>query len=177
MSNKNERDALVASRLEAPVPSFPQPVRELLEIALVGELSVVRPDGRTVTYPLIPLFDGDALYLTSSVLFSRKLEHLKQNDRVAFSLTDPVAMGGRRDRATIIGDARIIAEDPHTDWSRLLPVWEAKEPGIVSFLKNRVAFPLFFERSLIEITPRRVLLWPDGDVGVAPQVFAAQEAA
>jgi hypothetical protein len=31
---------------------------------------------------------------------------------------------------------------------------------------------LFFERALIEITPRRVLYWPDGDASVAPVVTA-----
>jgi hypothetical protein len=85
------------------------------------------------------------------------------------SLTDPIAVGGRTDRATIQGDARVIDEDPHGGWERLLPIWEKKEPSIVFFLKQRVALPLFFERSLIEITPRRVLYWPDGDAGTAPQ--------
>ena len=33
----------------------------------------------------------------------------------------------------------------------------------MAFLKARVALPLFFERALIEITPRRVLYWADGD--------------
>ena len=53
--------------------SLPQPVEELLEAALVAELTVVRDDGRPVTYPLIPLYDGDRIYMTSSALFSRKL--------------------------------------------------------------------------------------------------------
>ena len=57
----------------------------------------------------------------------------------------------------------MIAEDPHGGWERLLPIWEAKEPAIVAFLKVRVALPLFFERALIEITPRRVPLWPAGE--------------
>ena len=39
----------------------------------------------------------------------------------------------------------------------------AKEPAIVAFLKARVALPLFFERALIEITPRRSFYWADGD--------------
>ena len=48
----------------------------------------------------------------------------------------------------------------------------------MSFLKARVALPLFFERALIEIVPRRVLYWPDGDASVAPQVVVlGQEAA
>jgi general stress protein 26 len=151
------------------MPAIPEPVEALLEAALVGELTVVDGHGRPVTYPLIPLYDGERVYLTSSTLFSRKLEHIKGNPKVALSLTDPIAVGGRTDRATIQGDARIIEEDPHGGWERLLPIWEKKEPSIVYFLKERVALPLFFERSLIEITPRRVLYWPDGDATTAPQ--------
>jgi general stress protein 26 len=151
--------------------AIPGPVEALLEAALVGELTVVDGNGRPVTYPLIPLYDGERVYLTSSTLFSRKLEHIKANPKVALSLTDPIAVGGRTDRATIQGDARIIEEDPHGGWERLLPIWEKKEPSIVYFLKERVALPLFFERSLIEITPRRVLYWADGDAGTTPQAI------
>jgi general stress protein 26 len=152
---------------------LPKPVQELLEVALVTELTVVRHDSRPMTYPLIPLWDGERVLMTSSILFSRKLEHIKANQRVSLSLSDPVALGGRTDRATIQGDARVIDGDPHTDWEAVLPLWAAKEPVILQFLKARVAFPLFFERSVIEVTPRRVLYWPDGDTSRAPEVHAA----
>ncbi len=111
--------------------TMPDPVAELLERALVGELTVVDGDGRPVTYPLIPLWDGERVYMTSSTLFSRKLEHIRGNPKVSVSITDPVAVGGRTDRATIQGDARVIEEDPHGGWERLLPIWEEKEPSIV----------------------------------------------
>ena len=149
--------------------TLPEPIEGLLEAALVGELTVVDSAGHPVTYPLIPLYDGEHIYLTSSTLFSRKLEHIKANPKVSLSLTDSIAVGGRTDRATIQGDARVIEEDPHGGWERLLPIWEKKEPSIVFFLKQRVALPLFFERSLIEITPRRALYWPDGNPATAPQ--------
>jgi general stress protein 26 len=157
--------------------TLPRPVEELLEVALVGELTVVDRAGRPVTYPLIPLYDGERIYLTSSTLFSRKLEHIKGNPRVSLSITDPVAVGGRTDRATIQGDARVIDEDPHGGWERLLPIWEAKEPAIVAFLKQRIALPLFFERSLIEITPRRALYWADGRTDREPEVTVLDEEA
>ena len=150
--------------------TMPTPVAQLLERALVGELTVVDARGRPVTYPLIPLYDGEHVYMTSSTLFSRKLEHIDANPKVSVSITDPISVGGRTDRATIQGDARVIAEDPHGGWERLLPVWSAKEPAIVSFLEQRVALPLFFERALIEITPRRVLYWSDGSAQRAPDV-------
>jgi general stress protein 26 len=157
--------------------TMPEPVARLLDAALVGELTVIDRRGRPVTYPLIPLWDGERVYLTSSTLFSRKLEHIRANARVSFSITDPVAVGGAVDRATIQGDARVIEEDPHGGWERLLPIWEKKEPSIVYFLKARVALPLFFERALIEITPQRVLYWADGDPAVAPAVTTLREEA
>ena len=157
--------------------TLPEPVERLLEAALVGELTVIDPSGRPVTYPLIPLYDGERIYLTSSTLFSRKLEHIKANPKVGLSITDPIAVGGMTDRATIQGDARVIEEDPHGGWERLLPIWEKKEPSIVYFLTQRVALPLFFERSLIEITPRRALYWADGDAATQPETTVVGKAA
>jgi general stress protein 26 len=155
-----------------------EPVSALLDAALVGELTVIDDSGRPITYPLIPLWDGDKIYLTSSTLFSRKLGHIRKNPKVSLSITDPVSVGDRVDRVTIQGDARVIEDDPHGGWERLLPIWEKKEPSIVYFLKARVALPLFFERALIEVTPQRVLYWAGGDTATAPVVAAVgQEAA
>jgi general stress protein 26 len=153
---------------------LPEPVERLLEVALVGELTVVGPGGRPITHPLIPLYDGERLYMHSSTLFSKKLEHIKRNPKVAVALSDPVAMKGNADRATIQGTARIIEDDPHSQWEGLiLGLWRRKEPVIDSFLKMRVALPLFFERAVIEITPERCLYWAEGDTGRAPQISTA----
>ena len=59
--------------------TIPEPVTQLLDAALVGELTVIDGNGRPVTYPLIPLWDGEKIYLTSSTLFSRNLEHIRGN--------------------------------------------------------------------------------------------------
>jgi general stress protein 26 len=142
---------------------LPEPVERLLDVALVGELTVIGRNGRPITHPLIPLYDGEHIYLHSSTLFSRKLEHIKRDPRVSLALTDPVAMKGNPDRATIQGTARVIEDDPHADWERLiLDLWRAKEPAIDDFLKVRVALPLFFERAVIEIAPERCRYWAGG---------------
>ncbi len=156
---------------------LPEPVEQLLEVALVGEFTVIGADGRPVTHPLIPLYDGARIYLHSSTLFSRKLEHIKRDSRVSLSLSDPVAMKDTPGRATIQGRARIIEDDPHTDWERLiLDRWRQKEPSIDPFLKARVALPLFFERAVIEVTPERCLFWPDGDTTRPPEITESAEA-
>lgn len=151
---------------------LPAPVESLLDAALVAELTVVDRKGRPVTYPLIPLYDGEHVYMTSAVLFSRKLRHIKANPKVAVALTDPVGVPVEPfARATIIGDAHVAEDDLHSGWERLLPLWRAKEPAIDWFLKRRFGVPLFFERSVIEITPRRVLYWEGGRTETPPQVF------
>lgn len=157
---------------------LPEPVERLLDVALVGELTVIGSNGRPIVHPLIPLYDGDRILLHSATLFSKKLEHIKRDPHVALSLTDPVAMKGNADRATIQGTARVIEDDPHTDWERIiLDLWRRKEPVIDTFLKMRVALPLFFERGVIEITPHRCFYWPAGDTGREPQVTTAAEVA
>lgn len=158
--------------------SLPDPITELLDAALVCELTVLDFKGRPMTHPLIPLYDGDLIYLTSSVLFSKKLEHIKANPKVSISISDPVAAQVEPfRRATIQGDAIVDDSDLHSGWEeKVLPLWREKEPAIDMFLSKRVAMPLFFERAIIEVTPRRALLWDDGDTTQAPQVFELAEA-
>jgi general stress protein 26 len=157
---------------------LPRPVEELLETALVCELTVVDPTGLPVTHPLIPLYAGELIYLTSSILFSKKLEHIKQNPKVSISISDPVAVRVEPfRRATIQGDATVDDSDLHAGWERVLPIWREKEPAIDMFLGKRVALPLFFERAVIEVRPTRALLWEDGATDRPPQVFELAGAA
>ena len=42
---------------------LPPPVAQLLDVALVGELTVVGRNGRPITHPLIPLHHEGKVYL------------------------------------------------------------------------------------------------------------------
>jgi hypothetical protein len=151
---------------------LPEPIEALLETALVSELTVIDAGGCPVTHPLIPLYDGEIIYLTSSILFSKKLEHIKQNPKVSLSISDPVAVKTENfARATIQGDATVDDSDLHEGWERVLPLWREKEPAIDFFLGKRVALPLFFERAVIELRPRKAFLWEEGRTDRPPQVF------
>ncbi len=150
---------------------LPPTVTRLLDAALVSELTVVAADGRPISYPLIPLYDGEKIYMTSAALFSRKLRHIKANPKVSVALTDPVGIPTEPfARATIQGLATVDDSDLHAGWERVLPMWRAKEPVIDRFVKMRFGIPLFFERSVIEIVPTRVIWWEDGRTDSAPQI-------
>lgn len=158
--------------------NLPDPIAELLNAALVSELTVLDGKGRPVTYPLIPLYDGAKIYMTSSVLFSKKLEHIKHDPRVSVTISDPIAAPVEPfRRATIQGMARIVEDDLHSGWERVMPLWTAKEPIIKDLIKKRFAMPLFWERSVIEIVPTRAFLWSTGETSAAPEVFELGAAA
>src|SRR5947209_9486584 len=116
---------------------MPAPVVGLLQAALVAELTVGGEGGRLRTDPMITFWDGRHILMTSSILFSRKLQDIKANPRVSLSLSDPVGVPANPfSRATIQGDARVIDEDLHQGWLRVLPLWEAKEPIIKTLLRS-----------------------------------------
>lgn len=150
----------------------------MLRRALVAELTVIDASGRPISYPLIPLYDGRIIYMTSSVLFSEKLRHIKLNPKVSVALTDPSALSSESlDRATIQGDAVVVDDDPHSGWERLMPLWRAKEPVVDKYLKQRFGIPLFFERAVIEITPKKVFLFEESPLESPPKVFELVETA
>ncbi len=157
------------------MPALPLPAEDVFRRALVCEFTVINTAGRPITHPMIPLYDGERIYLHSSILFSKKLDHIKANPRVSVAVTDLGATHGEplRDRVTVQGDAVVLEDDPHTTWQRILPLWIEKEPIVKDFYAKRVALPLFWERALIEITPRRVLVWPHGAMGQPPSVHEA----
>jgi general stress protein 26 len=151
---------------------MPADVVDLLNSALVAELTVIDQRGRLHTDPLIPMWDGQHILMTSSILFSKKLERIKANPRVSVSLSDPIGCPVEPFvRATIQGDARVIDDDVHAGWNVVLPLWLAKEPVVRKLLRLRFGLPLFWERAIIEITPRRILRWAGGDTTRAPSVF------
>ena len=159
------------------MPALPYPVARLIDAALVGELTVVGSDGRPIVYPMVPLLWGDRIFMTSSVLDSAKIAHIKANPRVSFSVTDPDAIGTFTGKVTVQCDARVAEDDLHTGWQRLLDNWKRKDPATMGLLKERLAFPLLFERVLIELTPRRTWFWPDGRTDQPPQTTVAAEVA
>src|SRR5437660_1858043 len=91
------------------VTGMPEPVVELLNKALVGELTVIDRNGRFRTDPLIPLWVGRYILGTSSILLLGKLEDIMGNPKVSLSVADPVGVPAQPfSRGTIQGQARLI---------------------------------------------------------------------
>lgn len=159
------------------MPALSYPVARLVDAALVAELTVVDSAGRPITYPMVPLLWGDRIFMTSSVLDSAKVAHIKANHRVTVSITDQSAIGTMSGRVTVQCDARVAEDDLSAGWERLLENWVRKDPSIVQAIAARKAFPLLCERILVELTPRRTWHWADGKTDKPALVTVAAEVA
>ena len=156
------------------VRDLPYSISEVFENALVCEFTVVSLSGRPVTHPLLPLYDSQEgrLYVTSSVLFSKKLDHIKRNPKVAALFSNKAGLRVSPYRIILVkGVAKVGEEDIHHGWERLLPLWRKKEPYIDTYVKMRYALPLFWERSVVEIAPTKIYAWPNGDADNPPTVY------
>ena len=132
------------------------PDRGVVELDQVAGEQVAPPEGAQV-----------------NVVFS----HIRPQPGYGYDERRYVSLWGTLRRATIQGDAIVDDTDLHSGWERkVLPMWRKKEPAIDFFLGKRVALPLFFERGIIEIRPRRVFLWEDGDTSQPPQVWQLEGA-
>lgn len=153
---------------------LPNEVIEVFERALVSEFSVISPDGKPITHPMLPCYDKEKglFYFTSSVLFSRKVEYIKKNPKVSVLFSNVRGLRVEPYRTVLVkGDAKIDDSDLHHGWERLLHLWRIKEPYIDQYVKARYAFPLFFERIIIEVSPVKVYFWPKGDTSKRPLVY------
>lgn len=153
---------------------LPGQVLEVFDKALVCEFTVISGSGRPITHPLLPLYDSEEgrLYVTSSVLFSKKLDHIKRNPKVAVLFSNKEGLRVSPYRVVLVkGLARVVEDDIHHGWERLLPIWRKKEPYIDSYVKMRYASPLFWERSIVQVDPVKVHVWPDGDPHRQPNIY------
>src|SRR3954454_4180625 len=109
---------------------LPTEVEEILNAALVCEFSAVNARGIPVTHPMIPLYDGEKIFMTSSILFSKKLDHVRRNPKVSVSVTDRTPVHGDRPRGRfpVQGEPAPNEAVLHPAWGRVLRLWIAKEP-------------------------------------------------
>jgi len=86
--------------------SIPAPVVELLGRPQLGFLSTVRPDGGLSVVPVAPMFDGEAVWV-SSLRRSRKVRNLASDPRASICVVDrdnPMRYALFRGQAEVLPD-------------------------------------------------------------------------
>ena len=135
-------------------------VRDVFEHYLTCEFTTVA-DARPVTFPLLYFYDADSgkFTVTSSILFSKKVEHMKKDPKVSLLFSNPEGSGIGKQAILVQGIAHCDDSDLDHGWERFLPYWRKKEPYIDAFLAEREKFGWFWKRIVIQVEPKKIMAW------------------
>ncbi len=116
---------------------------------------------------------GGRLIVTSSIAFPVKAYNARRHPQVAVFFSDPTGAPLTEPPAVLVqGDAIVteLVDDP--PWSyAMFKESILRQPRTRSFVSNPLARRLFtfqFQRLAIFVQPRRILVWPWGDMGRTP---------
>src|SRR5437899_11553696 len=99
-------------------------VRDVLENYLICEFTCI-DNGKPVTFPLLFFYDNNPprFAVTSSILFSRKIEHMKKNPKVSLLFSNPEGSGIEKNVVLVQGVAKCDDSDLYHGAERSLSVW------------------------------------------------------
>jgi general stress protein 26 len=153
---------------------LPSWIEEAFNSYLVCEFTTIN-NGKPVTLPLLPFYlpETGKLVVTSSILFSKKVEHVKENPKVSLLFSNPAGTTSGKNVILVQGNA--IADDSDLDhgWEKYLTQWRKKEPYIDAYLAEREKFGWFWKRISIQVQPKKITAWKNGDTTTPPEVFGA----
>ncbi len=157
--------------------TVPVLVKEVLSKFYTCEVTTVNRKGQPVTWPLLTYYHeatGNIVF-SASIAFPIKALNARQNPRVSLLYSDPTGSQLDRPPAVLVqGDATVTEMLDYTK-PEVLGLFRAsteRQPDSSNFTANRFARSLFnwylFQRLLVTVRPKRLLIWPDGNFRVPP---------
>ncbi len=82
-------------------------IKDVFEHYLICEFTTIS-DGKPITFPLLYFYDPTTgiFSVTSSILFSRKIEHMKKNSKVSLLFSNPEGSGIGKHAVLVQGIAK-----------------------------------------------------------------------
>ncbi|WP_218671242.1 pyridoxamine 5'-phosphate oxidase family protein [Microbispora sp. GKU 823] len=155
--------------------TWPREAAELFDRAVVCEYASLTRDGRPVTWPVTPYVGaGGTLDVTTGLTYPDKAERARRDPRVALLYSS--AEGSGLDRPPVVlvqGRAAVRDADLQANTDRYVRDSLAKTgsgfAGMPWFLTKRLGW--YFARIYVEVTPERIVWWPEGDLSGTPEVW------
>ncbi|MEN3539199.1 hypothetical protein AAH991_29080 [Microbispora sp. ZYX-F-249] len=164
----------------API-TWPREAAELFGRAMVCEYASLTRVGRPVTWPVTPYIGAaGTLDVSTGLTYPGKAERARRDPRVAllFSSAGAEGTGSGLDRPPIVlvqGRAAVRDADLQAGTDRYVRESLAKTgagfAGMPWFLVKRLGW--YFARIWVEVTPERIVWWPEGDLSGTPEVWTA----
>lgn len=155
----------------------PDEVRKVLHEYYTCEVTTVNSQGQPITWPSLPYYDEEAgqILLTVSIAFPVKAFNVRRRPQISLLYSDPTGSGLEQAPAVLIQGDATVSELLDFDSPQIRGVFRVtsrRQPDVRRFTSNRIVRKLFawylFQRLVITVQPRRILIWPHRDFSVEP---------
>jgi hypothetical protein len=159
-----------------PALNLPTDVEAVLRGFYTCEFTTVNRAGQPMTWPSVPYFNAaeGRIVCAVSIAFPVKAFNARRHPQVSLLFSDPTGSGlGHPPAVLVQGDAVVTEIVEYTpDIIGLFKTVSTRQPDSRRFTNNRIVRRLFiwylFQRLSLTVTPRRLLVWPDGDFSRVP---------
>jgi hypothetical protein len=157
--------------------SWPSELRDVFARAITCEYASLTRAGAPVTVPTTPYVGASGtLDVTTGLTYPAKAERARRNPKVALLFADPVGAGRGDDPVVLVqGHAAVRDADLQRNTDRYIRASTEKLPAAVEgqpkALLRRLTF--YYARIWVEITPIRILRWPDRALASEPDIWQA----
>jgi hypothetical protein len=176
----NGAPATLTTALAANPAGWPEELLPLFERAVTVEYASLTRAGTPVTYPVTPYVgeDGRTLDVSTGLTYPAKAERARRNPKVALLYSDPLGSGlDGAPVALVQGLATVRDADLQANTDRYVRLGMAKLPdtyeGQPKFMLRTLAW--YFARIWVQVTPTRILWWPEGRIDEPPREWTAPE--
>jgi hypothetical protein len=176
----NQATTTLTTALAGNPAGWPEELLPLFERAITVEYASLTRANTPVTYPLTPYIgeDGLTLDVSTGLTYPAKAERARRNPKVALLYSDPLGSGlDGAPLALVQGMATVRDSDLQANTDRYVRLSMAKLPGTYKgqprFLLRSIAW--YYARIWVQVTPMRVLWWPEGGLDEPPREWTAPE--
>jgi len=130
--------------------------------------------GSPVTWPVTPYLgaNGQTIDVSTGLTYPVKAERARRNPKVTLSFSQPRGSGLEQPATFVVqGLATVRDADLRANSARYLAVSNARFPQTYAITPTALlrSMAFYWSRIWVEVTPVRVLWWPNGDLDNAPQ--------
>lgn len=157
---------------------WPGEALQLFARAITAEYATLTVRGAPLTYPVTPYTadDGSSLDVSTGLTYPGKAERARRNPKTALLFSDPVGTRLQKPPVVLVqGAAAVRDADLQANTDRYLRLSTGKVPeayaGMPAFMLR--SMPWYFVRVWIQITPLRILWWPEGNLERLPERWEA----
>ena len=162
-----------------PPLTLPPEVEAVLREFYTCEFTTVNRAGQPMTWPSVPYLDAGegTIVCAVSIAFPVKAFNARRHPQVSLLYSDPTGSGLDRPPAILVQGEAVVAEilDYPPPIIGLFRTVAKRQPDSRRFTDNPIVRRLFtwylFQRLSLTVTPRRILVWPEGDFARSPQVI------